>query len=390
MTTSMAAKARIARFLHRTMHSLGNELRQLHPWGPRAPLCAITVGSVVLAVLLADAFDLNNRWWVAISAYTVARGSLKVSLGRSLDRIAGTILGAALGVLVLRVLPHSQWLFALALASVTGLGLYNAIGSARSYAWILGTVTALLVISEAHALTGLSAFDIATRRASDVLVGITASMIVVAAAHLIRAAVRRLWPLTRAAQAPAAEPSPLDRNNPTMRTLRAMQAAQGAITVGLLGLFAYHRQLPAFPQTLISVAVVLLVPLPALLRNKGEDDLVNLRMVNRALGCMMAALFAVATLPVIGNTPWLCLVTLAMGVWLSAHIQAGSSATSYLGTQFGVGFIMTFVQDQRWSTDASAPAMRLLGILIGLALLAAVIFVTTRIRLLVISVSVTG
>jgi hypothetical protein len=51
---------------------------------------------------------------------------------------------------------------------------------------------------------------------------------------------------------------------------------------------------------------------------------------------------------------------------------------------------MTFVQDQQWSTDAMAPAVRLLGILIGLTLLAAVMFATTRIRLLVVSKSPTS
>jgi hypothetical protein len=185
--------------------------------------------------------------------------------------------------------------------------------------------------------------------------------------------------------AQASTATPLDRHNWKMRRLRALQALQGAITIGVLGLFAYGHAMPAFPQVLITVAVVLLVPLPALLRKKGEDDLVSLRMANRALGCLIAALLAVILLPMIGNIPWLCMAALGVGVWIAAHVQAGSANTSYLGTQFGIGFIMTFVQDQRWSTDASAPAMRLLGILVGLSALTLVMFVTTRVRLLVIA-----
>jgi uncharacterized membrane protein YccC len=387
MSNDTAVNTRILRFFRQSAVGLRDELGQLRPWGPRALLCAETVSAVVLSVLLADAFDLKDRWWVAISAYTVVRGSLKVSLWRSVDRFAGTVIGATTAALAINLLPHSQAMFVLLLALFAGFGLYRAIGSPRSYAWILGTVTSLLVMSEAHLLHGLGIYEIALRRVCDVAVGISASLLVIVGAHVARDLWRRLRPRgqTRMSTAVAAVAAPvLNAHSWKMRRLRAMQAMQGAITVGVLGLFAYHHDLPSFAQTLISIVAVLLVPLPALLRKQGEDDLVSLRMANRALGCMAAALLAIALLPLIGNTPWLCLLTLAAGVWLAAHVQAGSANVSYLGTQFGIGFIMTFVLDQRWSTDASAPALRLLGILIGLSALTLVMFVTTRVRLWVI------
>ena len=390
MTPDSAVSARITRFFRRSAVGLGDELSQLRPMGPRALLCTQTVCSVVLAVLLADLFNLKDRWWVAISAYVVVRRSLHVSWWRAIDRIAGTLAGAGLSALSISLLPRSELLFALLLALFAGLGLYRAIGSPRSYAWILGTVTALLVLSEAHQLAGLKIYELALLRVCDVTTGISASMLVLTTTHFAHRAWRRLQAhddedepgtASLALTPPAQTSTALDRHDWKMRKLRALQALQGAITIGVLGLFAYHRDLPSFPQTLISVTAVLLVPLPALLRKKGEDDLVSLRMANRALGCMTAALLALVLLPIIGNMPWLCMLTLAAGVWLAAHVQAGSSATSYLGTQFGIGFIMTFVQDQRWSTDASPPVMRLLGILIGLSALTLVMFVTHRIRL---------
>jgi uncharacterized membrane protein YgaE (UPF0421/DUF939 family) len=386
MTSDTDIKHRITRFFRLSAVGLRDEFKQLRLWGPRALLCAETVSSVVLAVLLADLFNLKDRWWVAISAYAVVRGSLKVSLWRCIDRIAGTMVGAALAAVCISLLPRSELLFALLLALFAGLGLYRAIGSERSYAWILGTITGLLVLSEAHQLEGLSIYELALRRVCDVAVGISASMIVIATAHLAMHLRDRLFPPDEEEESSSSVPakvtvSPaLNRHNWKMRKLRGMQAMQGAITIGVLGLFAYYHELPSFPQILISVAAVLLVPLPALLRKKGEDDLVSLRMANRALGCLFAALLAMILLPFIGNTPWLCIATLAAGVWIAAHVQAGSANTSYLGTQFGIGFIMTFVQDQRWSTDASAPALRLLGILIGLSALTLVMFMMTRIR----------
>lgn len=389
MTFDTGVKDRIIRFFRLSAVGVRDELKQLRPWGPRALLSAETVSSVVLSVLLADMFALKDRWWVAISAYAVVRGSLKVSLWRCIDRIAGTIVGATVAALCISLLPPSQLLFAVLLALFAGLGLYRAIGSPRSYAWILGTITSLLVLSEAHSLQGLSVYELALRRVCDVAVGVSASMIVIASVHLGKQFWLRLFPRDDEDESPGSvaakvePPAALDSHSWKMRRLRGMQAMQGAITIGLLGLLAYHHELPSFPQILISVAAVLLVPLPALLRKQGEDDLVSLRMANRALGCLFAALLAVILLPLIGNIPWLCIVTLAAGVWIAAHVQAGSSNTSYLGTQFGIGFIMTFVQDQRWSTDASAPALRLLGILIGLSALTLVMFLTTRMRLLV-------
>jgi uncharacterized membrane protein YccC len=388
MTSDTDVKRRIIRFFRLSALGLRDEFRQLRPWGPRALLSAETVSSVVLSVLLADLFNLQDRWWVAISAYAVVRGSLRVSLWRCVDRFAGTVAGAVLAAVCISLLPRSELLFALLLALFAGFGLYRAIGSARSYAWILGTITGLLVLSEAHQLEGLSVYELALRRVCDVAVGISSSVIVIVTAHLAAHLWQRLLPQDddEASSSPAlakAEASTaLDRHSWKMRKIRGMQAMQGAITIGVLGLFAYYHELPSFPQILISVVAVLLVPLPALLRKKGEDDLVTLRMANRALGCLCAALLAMILLPFIGNTPWLCILTLAAGVWIAAHVQAGSSNTSYLGTQFGIGFIMTFVQDQRWSTDASAPALRLLGILIGLSALTLVMFLTTRIRLL--------
>jgi uncharacterized membrane protein YccC len=387
MSSDSAVKTRIARFFRLSALGLREELKQLRLQGPRALLCAQTVCSVILAVLLADVFDLQDRWWVAISAYAVVRGSLQVSLWRCIDRVVGTLIGATLGALSISLLPSSQLLFALLLALFAGLGLYQAIGSPRSYAWILGTVTGLLVLSQAHQMTGLSIYKLALLRFFDVAIGVSASMLVVATPYLMRRAWHRLRSRDQkdalvetspAPKSPAADA--LNRHGWKMRKLRALQAVQAAITIGVLGLFAYHHHLPSFPQTLISVTAVLLVPLPALLRKKGEDDLVSLRMANRVLGCLTAALLAMLLLPIIGNMPWLCLITLGAGVWLAAHVQAGSSNTSYLGTQFGIGFIMTFVQDNRWSTDASAPALRLLGILIGLSALTLVMFVMYRVR----------
>jgi uncharacterized membrane protein YccC len=153
------------------------------------------------------------------------------------------------------------------------------------------------------------------------------------------------------------------------RSTRIWQAMQGAVAIALIGLVNHFYALPNFAQSMVSVVAVLLVPLSVLLDGRVTEA-VRMRMLNRLLGCLCAALFAAPLLPLIGGTSFLCVVVLGVGVWLAAHVQAGSAQVSYIGTQFGVGFIMIFVQDHAWSTDPSAALQRLMGIVVALFVLA--------------------
>ena len=341
--------------------------------GPRAVLCLQTVGSVLLAIVLAEALHLADRWWVAISAYVVLRADFSTSLSRAVQRLAGTAGGALLGFAVGAWVSRSPWSYAAVLGLTATLGLYRAIGSTRSYGWALATITTLLVVSEAPEVPDVA--DLAVQRFVDVFVG-TAACLVVAG---MVSAVRRAWEARHpnVVLPPTAAPTPVEAvelktTQPRMRRLRALQAIQGGITIAALSVPAWYRQWPDFPQMLVTVAMVLLVPLPALLRRQGEDSVVALRMANRTLGCLLAAIVALATLPAVGDIPLACLAVLAAGLWLAAHVQAGNPGTSYIGTQFGVAFIIAFVQDHAWSSDPGPAMLRLLGIVAGIAALSVV------------------
>lgn len=341
--------------------------------GPRAVLCLQTVGSVLLAIVLADALHLADRWWVAISAYVVLRADFSTSLSRAAQRLAGTAGGALLGFAVGAWVSRSPWSYAVVLGLTATLGLYRAIGSTRSYGWALATITTLLVVSEAPEVPDVAA--LAVQRFVDVFVGTAACLVV---ATLVFA-VRRAWEARHpnVVLPPTAAPTPVEAvelktTQPRMRRLRALQAIQGGITIAALSVPAWYRQWPDFPQMLVTVAMVLLVPLPALLRRQSEDNVVALRMANRTLGCLLAAIVALAALPAVGDIPLACLAVLAAGLWLAAHVQAGNPGTSYIGTQFGVAFIIAFVQDHAWSSDPGPAMLRLLGIVAGIAALSVV------------------
>lgn len=355
--------------LRRVGGGIADELRLVRLRGERATLCLQTVLAVVLAVAAADLFDLKDRWWVALSAYVVLRADLAVMFRRCLERMAGTLVGAALAVaLATLLLPHTG-LIVPALAVVAGIGIYGMMGSPRAYSWILGTVTALMVLCEATRVPSLP--QLALARIIDVATGVGATLLVTAIFQIVARLRRRAKePSSHPASTAATVLAPARG----LSRLKVWQALQGATAVALLAGIDRLHALPSLPQALVSVVAVLLVPMPALSQGTATQE-VQLRMFNRVLGCLCAALIAAPLLPVIGHVPVLCLLVLAAGVWLAAHIQSGSARVSYIGTQFGVGFIMVFVQDHGWSPDASAALGRLLGIVLALVGLSAVIAV---------------
>jgi uncharacterized membrane protein YccC len=129
-----------------------------------------------------------------------------------------------------------------------------------------------------------------------------------------------------------------------------------------------HHPWPGLSQAIISIVAVLLVPASAL-SNGNAAQTIQRRLLNRLLGCLLATLCALLVLPVIGDWTVLCWMALAIAIGLAAYVQAGDARVSYLGTQFGVGFIIAFVQDGNAPPNAAGAAERLAGILVALALM---------------------
>jgi uncharacterized membrane protein YccC len=356
--------AQLIDFLRSTARVLWMELRLLRWRGARTWLALETVGSVLLAVLLAELLNMDDRWWVAISAYVVMRADWRSSLSRALQRMTGTIGGAILAALIAPWVVPSMLLYALSLALVAGIGVYRALGSTRSYAWLLAAVTALLVLADT--LHDAQVHRIALLRVADVAVGTFASLSVSGLIQFGRKYVHRTTsPDAVAPTTPTTPASTIDRRDAGVRRLRAVHAFQGAITIAVLAALDFHGHFRDFPQMLVTIAVVLVIPLESLVRQEDNQHAVALRMANRTLGCLLAAACAFTLLPLIGGWPIAFLLSLSVGVWLAAHVQAGNPTTSYIGTQFGIAFLMVFVQDQLWSVQIGAAALRLLGILCG-------------------------
>jgi uncharacterized membrane protein YccC len=145
--------------------ALASELSLLAFRGPRGLEALEAALSVTLAVLAALAMHSDNPWWAGLSAFMVTRASPAVTLSRGLMRIMGSIVGAATGVILLRLFVYQPLPFCLCLFVVAFIGCFGFAISRFSYAWLMGSVTANLVMLIAFTQPQI-AFTIAVDRAA--------------------------------------------------------------------------------------------------------------------------------------------------------------------------------------------------------------------------------
>src|SRR5271169_277319 len=157
--------------------ALATELRSLEWRGPRGLEAAEAAASVTLAVLAALALHSDEPWWAGITAFQVTRASPSLAVSRAVMRLAGSIIGALVGLVVLRLFVYQSAPFLLCLFLVGGAGLFGFNTSRFGYAWLIGAVTACLVILMSFDQPQV-AFTTAVNRVVDVIVGTAAFLVV--------------------------------------------------------------------------------------------------------------------------------------------------------------------------------------------------------------------
>ena len=90
-----------------------------------------------------------------ISAFQVTRASLEVALSRGVMRVTGSVVGASIGLIVLRLFVYQPLPFCLCLFVVAFIGYFGFAISRFSYGWLIGAVTAnLIMLIRIHAAAG--------------------------------------------------------------------------------------------------------------------------------------------------------------------------------------------------------------------------------------------
>jgi uncharacterized membrane protein YccC len=290
------------------------------------------VASVLLAILFAHLIGASNVSWAAFSGYMVMRGHVAESFLRGLLRIVGTAAGALLGLAVTPLVAGNVLLTSLALATIGGTMLYAALTGRRAYAWLF--------------------------------VGVIAGTVAcVAVSTLSTLTLRRVWPAERSAAAARIGWHPH----------AARHAAQGAIALLLLPGLGQWLHLPALAQGAVAIMAVMLVPVSSIGASGFRP--VSRRLLNRVVGCVAGgALAAIFLFVGRGSAPILIAGTI-LGVAAGRHLENGKSAAAYAGTQFVLAILVALVPDSYDQAHIGPAFDRLLGTLIGMALLEPVLVV---------------
>jgi uncharacterized membrane protein YccC len=367
--------------LRKICGALAGELRTLEWRGPRGLEAAEATASVTLAVLVSLALHSDEPWWAGITAFMVTRAAPAVAVSRGVMRVAGSIIGALAALVVLRLFVYQSLPFLLSLFLLSCTGLFGFVTTRYGYAWIVGAVTACLVILMSFSVPQ-SAFETAVNRVADVIVGTAASLVVCA-----------LMPAP--AEAPAEPATPL-LNPPPLAFWRRrysgelqrwlagsgpllFHACRGGLTVMLMPALAEWLA-PVSPVTMgVTVVMVMSIPTTAILAL--DTSAIIQKSVHRLVGCLLGALAGLACLAFVGDDFLLWLALIPPGIWLCSQIQSGTTGVSYIGTQAMFAFLMSMVQGQGPPDTISPGFERLIGVMGGLAILFVVTLIFSLIPL---------
>jgi uncharacterized membrane protein YccC len=361
--------------------ALATELRSLRLSGPRGLEAAEAAASVTLAVLAALALHSDEPWWAGISAFMVTKASPSVAVPRAVMRVAGSIGGAAAALVVLRLFVHQSLPFCLSLFVLSCIGTFGFVGSRNGYAWVVGTVTACLIM-----LMSLDqpqgAFTTAVNRVAEVTIGTVASLVVCAlspapadagaapTAGLVKPPPLAFWRRRYGAQLARWLPG---------KQLLLMHACRGGLTVMLMPALA-NWLAPVSPVTMgLTVVMVMSIPTTAILE-PGSPAIIQ-RAAHRLIGCLIGALMGLACLAFVGSHFLLWIVLIPPGIWLCSQIQTGAAGVSYIGTQAMFAYLMSMVQGPGPPESISPGLERLVGVMAGLSILFVVTLVLSLIPL---------
>ena len=348
--------------LRDTIARLHQELTEIRFGNARGQHCTRIMLAVALAVIAALMLQVDAPWWAAISAFVSIQVTAPSSVARGVLRIGGTAIGAAVGFFLSPWLIEDQIALSLVLFAVTVIGVLGLQLSGHGYAWLLGAVTANLVLLAALDDPG-STLNIACNRTGEVTIGTITAILV----SLV------LSPQGEDLKVGPAAPGWSDLFGagwPSMQ--HALSAGLGVMLVPWVWNWL---ELPSLSQAAITIAAVMAM------QTTSENEAANLqkvtvRAVHRILGCFIGGVAGLALLAVSFESflPWLA--ALSAGVWIGAHVQNSTRGISYVGTQGAVVFIMTLVQGSGPPTSIMAGVDRFAGVTGGTLLVLAVSLLT--------------
>jgi uncharacterized membrane protein YccC len=319
--------------------------------------------SITLAVLLAKLAHKNAPYWAGISAMMVVMPSLPDILKKGAMRLAGTALGAGLGVAVHFLTLHSELLFFCALFISITVPLIVMQKSQFPYTWLIGGITCDIVMLGGLALPQ-ETFAIARERMFEITIGVITT-VVFYSAFTYAGRSRHVAAVNTTSDAPRAPaPSHALAGGP-------VTAAVAGGLAGCIAVWLWRRiGFTGIEQSVTSVWVLSFC---------GPVYDTWYKAVQRAGGCIAGGL-AAALLLHVPNSLGVFLLLMLIVSFVFCVIQNGPQDGRYFGLQGVFAFLIVYAS----SEGSHAAIDRFYSILLGLVLVLltswSLAYVASRIR----------
>ncbi|MEM9223078.1 MAG: FUSC family protein [Pseudomonadota bacterium] len=298
--------------------------------------------SVWAAVTVALVLQFEDPWWAAVTALRVSVRDYDAEISLLRNRLFGTVAGAILGLAIAPLIFDNHALAMTVSFAAIAFGTYMRFTSAHAYAWILGSVTCLLVLNGGF-FEPDQVVDIAFYRSVEVLTGVLVVYVVD----------RCLLPREALGAQPKA---------PVIDDVKRAQIVKSALTTGTMAVILptiwLMFELPSPFQVILTVVVVLNLNLAAT-TTRGTQRLLGV-LIGGIAGLIVAA-FSITSFVV-----WS--IVLFAGIALASGYHNSDRSNSYIGLQAGFGFVMALVTGSG-PADSILPAIdRIVGIGFGMTI----------------------
>jgi uncharacterized membrane protein YccC len=328
----------VADLTTRLLAELGHEFRGLLV-APRTRAALRTALASVASMLAAQALHLDDPWWAGITGFVLIQRDAGATFLRSIDRAAGTIVGAIIGYFTAGTI-QDHLTFQVLVASCAAFSIYGQERAEHGYAVLLAGVTVILILFGSLAEPG-QALNLSVYRTLEILVGIAVTCVVdyglaAPAAPVPAAAKPGIWSV------------PVDRD-------LLVAAITGGIAIALIPLVWESLQLPGLGQTPITAFIIL-----TSLRQEPFW-----KALTRLSGCILGGAYGLGMMHFVGDSflPWI--TALFIGIFVCGHIFRGGGDTAYVGMQAGFPIIMAMVQGSAASENILPAVDRVVGVVGG-------------------------
>ncbi|QUS54705.1 FUSC family protein [Pseudovibrio brasiliensis] len=311
---------------------------------------------VTLASIIALIVDADDPWWAAMSAMTVANADWTNVWRKGMQRVIGTIIGGFSGYWIAVIVKNYEIFQMLAVGGLAAFAIYKRMASPNyAYAWLMGTVTAMLAIY-------ISLIEI------DLLFYLMVDRTITVAIGVTTAAVVSYYFLEETSLGVGVGPY-LTPNIDSMDKSWVIALCLSGAAVAMLAPIIYvGHDLAAMVQIIITSLVVLYGPVVS----------VKKFALNRSLGCLIGGLMGFGLIGLgLQSFFWWALL-LAIGLFFLASVHHGKSYWAYAGTQGGYAFVIAALASAGPVDNFNQVIDRLVGVVLG-AVIAIFVLVVVRI-----------